>query len=606
MAEHQVETVFTATDRATATIQSLASRMEALHMQAERAKGGLERLLVPALGFVGVGLGVREMARKFSEVYEQADKIHTSITAAYLASGRFSKLTPGQQMFASVKKGEEAFERIEEMAGSGVASTQTYANVYKSLALPALEKTRASQEKILQFSEDLVPVMGAIGGSTESAAGAARNLGFIMTTGFGRPPRELMNAISMTNKEFRKLQKQGAEPLFNELSKRVGQVAPQFKKLLEDPGVQIQRLRNRADEFMRIMGTPVMEAFNEQAIAALKWLKEHRAEAIEIAKQWGTSIKNKFVFVVDLAKKLADHLGLVVTTISAIRFAPSVLGVLTQLGSLGAGIGGAGGGSAVAGGAIPLFGNLGKAIAGGGGLIPAIEKAGAGLMVALGPGGLAIAAAAAFAGALYAASEAVDAHRANAIKAKGELPSMAVLQTASMKYGMGESTALMAKRLGINPEELTKYDPQGRRMDVIGGGGGTIARTMMEMGYISKTGALTATPEEMQRKMEETFGLEERQKISFSIGRLTELVDTFAKMGDPSLLARLALPASFTEGFGKGLKPEVNFNNNKFDIRQAFAEGFEPDRIALAFTNDLLQLGDRRLHSGLAIPFAGG
>ena len=46
--------------------------------------------------------------------------------------------------------------------------------------------------------------------------------------------------------------------------------------------------------------------------------------------------------------------------------------------------------------------------------------------------------------------------------------------------------------------------------------------------------------------------------------------------------------------------PVFNFSNSRFDIKQAFAEGFDPDRIAVAFTNDLAMLGERRLQSGLA------
>jgi hypothetical protein len=50
--------------------------------------------------------------------------------------------------------------------------------------------------------------------------------------------------------------------------------------------------------------------------------------------------------------------------------------------------------------------------------------------------------------------------------------------------------------------------------------------------------------------------------------------------------------------------PVFNFSNSRFDIRQNFAEGFDPDRIAVAFTNDLAMLGERRLQSGLAPVYA--
>jgi hypothetical protein len=43
-----------------------------------------------------------------------------------------------------------------------------------------------------------------------------------------------------------------------------------------------------------------------------------------------------------------------------------------------------------------------------------------------------------------------------------------------------------------------------------------------------------------------------------------------------------------------------DFRGSRFDIKQAFAEGFDPDRIAVAFANDIATLGERKLQSGFA------
>ena len=51
-------------------------------------------------------------------------------------------------------------------------------------------------------------------------------------------------------------------------------------------------------------------------------------------------------------------------------------------------------------------------------------------------------------------------------------------------------------------------------------------------------------------------------------------------------------------------QPIMDFRGSKFDIKQQFAEGFDPDRIAVAFSNDLATLGERRVQSGLAPLFA--
>lgn len=50
--------------------------------------------------------------------------------------------------------------------------------------------------------------------------------------------------------------------------------------------------------------------------------------------------------------------------------------------------------------------------------------------------------------------------------------------------------------------------------------------------------------------------------------------------------------------------PHFDFRGSKFDITQRFAEGFDPDRIAVAFANDLAMMGERKLQSGFSPIYA--
>lgn len=59
-----------------------------------------------------------------------------------------------------------------------------------------------------------------------------------------------------------------------------------------------------------------------------------------------------------------------------------------------------------------------------------------------------------------------------------------------------------------------------------------------------------------------------------------------------------ALPTA--DAMAKKGPPTVNFNNNRFDIKQDFAEGFDPDRIAVAFASDLARLGEMKMQSAYA------
>ena len=62
----------------------------------------------------------------------------------------------------------------------------------------------------------------------------------------------------------------------------------------------------------------------------------------------------------------------------------------------------------------------------------------------------------------------------------------------------------------------------------------------------------------------------------------------------------------------KGRKPagrggrvqKFDFRGSRFDIKQAFAEGFDPDRVAVAFASDLAALGETKMQSGLSPLFS--
>ena len=62
--------------------------------------------------------------------------------------------------------------------------------------------------------------------------------------------------------------------------------------------------------------------------------------------------------------------------------------------------------------------------------------------------------------------------------------------------------------------------------------------------------------------------------------------------------AAAATAARPTPGGRGGGGVHQDFRNSRFEIQQKFEEGFDPDRIAVAFANDLGRVGERRLQSG--------
>lgn len=101
-----------------------------------------------------------------------------------------------------------------------------------------------------------------------------------------------------------------------------------------------------------------------------------------------------------------------------------------------------------------------------------------------------------------------------------------------------------------------------------------------------------------------------------------ELTDKFAALDAARSTYAAAGGSLFSDATIKSLKarygvapasrptatPENNvyqdFRGSRFDVTQQFAEGFDPDRIAVGFANDIAALGERRVQSGFAPLFA--
>lgn len=71
-----------------------------------------------------------------------------------------------------------------------------------------------------------------------------------------------------------------------------------------------------------------------------------------------------------------------------------------------------------------------------------------------------------------------------------------------------------------------------------------------------------------------------------------------AAAGSTSEATAAATAARPTPGGRGGGGVHQDFRNSRFEIQQKFEEGFDPDRIAVAFANDLGRVGERRLTSG--------
>lgn len=112
-----------------------------------------------------------------------------------------------------------------------------------------------------------------------------------------------------------------------------------------------------------------------------------------------------------------------------------------------------------------------------------------------------------------------------------------------------------------------------------------------------------------------TKGFETVSRLGNMIGANTEGIRGLSGMQQLAMfrtadaLSRTGYSKGIAEGWAGILKEKAKFSNtqdfrgSKFDITQNFAEGFDPDRVATAFANELGTIGERQLMSGLGPSF---
>lgn len=101
----------------------------------------------------------------------------------------------------------------------------------------------------------------------------------------------------------------------------------------------------------------------------------------------------------------------------------------------------------------------------------------------------------------------------------------------------------------------------------------------------------------------ELMRIAKSKKDATLVDKMGDFVDYFKLGGGGELFYQRAMgkmPQEQREALEKRKKkettkaPQTNFYNARFDIKQNFAEGFDPDRIAIAFAQDLARAGEMR------------
>lgn len=568
-----IDNVFRVIDKTTKPLHDMAEKMEKLKQKSEGLKGFLERHLGGVLATAGVSLGLGEMAHKMIEIGEAAEGTERRIRSAWLMSGRFTSLGPQKEYEIAVKKSGEAYEEIVEMSKKGVASTETYANVFNTLVGPALSRTKATQKEVLELTKNLIPTMAAVTGSTEGAVDQANAFAIALATGQARLPREMARALHITRKQWEVAIKHGPEAMFKLVEDRTKKYGPLAQAQFGGLSTMTGRVRVNVEDFMRKLGKPVLTGMTEKAKQLAEWFEKNKVEIDATANIWGNRIVKGMELASNLLEFMAKHAKVIAATM-AVAFGPGIVKGIASRGLLGAGsmVTGAGNGILAAKGMLDTFRLLKME---GGSLANSFKFLGGGAGNTLGAlstmaGQLAIAAAAGYAlGTAFDKLFDLSGKLANWFgKITGQQDPRSIDTTPAFK-------AKIKKFQSANDEIVEMMQAEAKKGK-----------------HANKKTLNTLFELQRSRGKDQIAGLERIKN---------------EKGGIQALGRELEEKKSIEKGMSKNFKPETNFNfqNSRFDIKQMFAEGADPDRIAVAFTNDLASLGEQAKQSNFGT-FSGG
>lgn len=531
----KVESIFEIADKATRPMRDMERGSVGLASNVDKAKSSIVGMAAKVGGLIAGSFGMFQLAKGFLATANAAEALRDEVAAAWLVTGKLTNPDPYKRLADSIRLGEKAMEGIWEMSTKGVASIQTYSNVFQRLALPAIQKAGVSQERLLNFTKQLAVVVGpaGVGGAAEAFSQTLAGTALLA-------PRKLLFALGVTQEAWKKVQKQGPEAMFAFIEQKMATVAPVMRGLYENWPDQLQRAANQARMIAMQIGVPMLTQASVEMQKLLGWYNSHRAEVDKIAKIWSERVVGGVKVVAGLISTVAQNWEL----FAAAFIGPRLIGGLTALT-----------------GQLALLGSA--RVTGIGSIRGFVSKLG-GAAMALGVFAIAAQKVADAIGESYvsdlqkAADRRVELHK-EAIAARGKQEQMNELVRL---LHIADRTKQMPS--GAPQHLQAMWEKFGSRIGQRAAAGGIITYSTIAKEAL-KYGAWRAEQESAYR----------------------------------GATAGLAKPTTEDKS-----KRKFDFSGSTFEITQEFAPGFDPDRIAVSFAQDLADMGETSVTSGWAPTFA--
>lgn len=514
----------------------------------QNATQGIKSLAFELAGAAGVALSARTAFEKFVDSNAEAETMGRELGATFSGLYKYGNMSPLDNFNEALVRGNELVERFGESSFKLGIPEEKFGNMAKTLA-PAVAAAGKGTQDLAQLTEDLAKIARGTGKDFETTAQQV-----MMAAQWGNVRKgSFLAQHGVTTKSLAGL---------NE-AERMGKVLGAIKLMHPDSLLQVKTyadimstVRARVDQITQAAGKPVFDKAKKILEEASEWLLKNRKEVERIAGLVADKMVKGMELAVDAIKaayKYWDEIRGVVEVVVYMLAAKKAASFASEL--------------------LTAANGLKEAAAALHSVKLGDWKNTAGSFGKMAAAGM-VAEAALFG---YAIGTALNDYL--------------MKNVTFMKWMHGDDKPIQTEaqkakdRAGDKQEAVTRE----------------VIERLRGVALTQKDSAAWLANIKERTAQGESF--------NFGGGRKTGLGDISEVQKQLMIIGGGAEYAG-PKGAPTDRPPEVanNFNDfrgSRFDITQSFAEGFDPDRIALAFSADLASLGERKASSnGYSSAFA--
>lgn len=565
MAGTDMEVFFALRDRVSGGLNKIGSAFDKVSGSANAAASRVEQLtgvtgkLVSVLGTVGAALGGAALIKEVIQIGQKFED--TSIRIA----GTLKAFDLAPSIGVAQLQAERAMTVIQDMAAALPGETDEYISVFATALPKVIASGLRNVTDIAKFTSSWMALASS---NMVDAQQAGMDLFRMLAGQAGADVRMftvLSEKIGQTAAEFNEMTK--ADPVAGRLAiqKALAAYADQQALAAETLSAKLGETQSRMKEIARLGGTMLFVQAKTILADINKWLEANKYQLIELARIWLDRVIVGFHKAVDAAKWIGEHLDTILTVSGAIvgvwvtgSLASALSNVVTLFGAIKT--------AAVAAQAAMTA----VATASGGSFLASLPKAGLATVAAAGAAAFLLPSAGAGSKELQWEKQQREAEaRESALRQK----------YASVISRLKEMAP------GIPLQELT------------------VGMLKELYGELSKS--LVSPISDAARSQASAMRIQLAEYATIMGFDMAELTDAPALVKHLTDKKKKSSKIKAPHAPKERVTQHYDFQHSRFDIKQEFAEGFDPDRIAVAFSQDLARVGEMKVQSGYAPLFSG-